>query len=180
VNPEVDRIRDLLMKNVEELELSVRSANCLRAANIKTIGDLVRKPEAEMLKYRNFGRKSLKEISDILAEMGLHFGMDVTPYLGAMAPTSALPPSATATLDEDFDFEDDEDDEDLDDLLDEDDDADEDEAPPDSGEAVDSDADNAIVDVDEDEKATTKGPAARAAADAGRFEQCDTVETVGT
>ena len=73
------------MKSVEEMELSVRSANCLRAANIKTIGDLVQKPESTMLKFRNFGRKSLKEISDILAEMGLHFGMDVTPYLGKQA-----------------------------------------------------------------------------------------------
>ena len=67
-------------KSVEELELSVRSSNCLRAAEIKTIGELVQKPESEMLKFRNFGRKSLKEIQDILAEMGLHFGMDVSPY----------------------------------------------------------------------------------------------------
>jgi DNA-directed RNA polymerase subunit alpha len=78
---EIQRIRDLLEKSVEELELSVRSANCLRAAGIRTIGELVTKTESAMLKYRNFGRKSLKEISDILGEMGLHFGMDVTPYV---------------------------------------------------------------------------------------------------
>lgn len=62
---------------VSELELSVRSANCLREAHIKTIGELVKKSEAEMLKYRNFGKKSLMEISAILKEMGLGFGMDV-------------------------------------------------------------------------------------------------------
>ncbi|HVP38974.1 MAG TPA: DNA-directed RNA polymerase subunit alpha [Candidatus Saccharimonadales bacterium] len=70
------RIRKLLEKSVEELELSVRSSNCLRAANIKTLGELVTKTESEMLKYRNFGRKSLKEIQDVLSEMGLTFGMD--------------------------------------------------------------------------------------------------------
>ena len=62
---------------VSELELSVRSANCLREAHIKTLGELVKKSEAEMLKYRNFGKKSLTEISNILKEMGLGFGMDV-------------------------------------------------------------------------------------------------------
>jgi len=75
------RIHDLLRKSVEELELSVRSGNCLRNAEIKTIGDLVRKTESDMLKFRNFGRKSLKEISDILSSMGLHFGMDVDFYM---------------------------------------------------------------------------------------------------
>lgn len=62
---------------VSELELSVRSANCLREAHIKTIGDLVRKSEAEMLKYRNFGKKSLMEIANILKEMGLGLGMEI-------------------------------------------------------------------------------------------------------
>ena len=62
---------------VSELELSVRSANCLREAHIKTIGELVKKTEAEMLKYRNFGKKSLTEISNILKDMGLNFGMEV-------------------------------------------------------------------------------------------------------
>jgi DNA-directed RNA polymerase subunit alpha len=80
VDEERQRVQRLLDKSVEELELSVRSSNCLRAAEIKSIGDLVQKSEPEMLKYRNFGRKSLKEIQDILSEMGLHFGMDITPY----------------------------------------------------------------------------------------------------
>ena len=83
------RIRRQLDKSVEELELSVRSSNCLRAAEIKSIGDLVQKSEPEMLKYRNFGRKSLKEIQDILAEMGLHFGMDVSPYFENKASARA-------------------------------------------------------------------------------------------
>jgi len=77
---EADKLKQLLQKSVEELELSVRSGNCLRAANIRTLGDLVQKSEPEMLKYRNFGRKSLKEIQDILEQMGLHFGMDVGKY----------------------------------------------------------------------------------------------------
>ena len=80
VDPELDRVKRLLDKSVEELELSVRSSNCLRAAEIKSIGDLVQKSEPEMLKYRNFGRKSLKEIQDILGEMGLSFGMDISRY----------------------------------------------------------------------------------------------------
>jgi DNA-directed RNA polymerase subunit alpha len=75
------RIHELLQRSVDELELSVRSSNCLRNAEIRTIGDLVRKTESDMLKFRNFGRKSLKEISDILGSMGLHFGMDVDFYL---------------------------------------------------------------------------------------------------
>lgn len=75
------RIHDVLERNVEELELSVRSSNCLRTAEIQTIGDLVRKTESEMLKFRNFGRKSLKEISDILTSMGLHFGFPVDEYM---------------------------------------------------------------------------------------------------
>jgi len=86
VNEDILRIRRLLEKSVEELELSVRSSNCLRAAEIKNIGDLVQKSEGEMLKYRNFGRKSLKEIQDILGEMGLSFGMDVTPYYEGKVP----------------------------------------------------------------------------------------------
>jgi DNA-directed RNA polymerase subunit alpha len=81
VDDEWIRIHDLLQRNVEELELSVRSSNCLRTAEIKTIGDLVRKTESEMLKFRNFGRKSLKEISDILTSMGLHFGFPVDEYM---------------------------------------------------------------------------------------------------
>ncbi|HVP67775.1 MAG TPA: DNA-directed RNA polymerase subunit alpha [Anaeromyxobacteraceae bacterium] len=68
-------LNENLFRSVDELELSVRSANCLQNANIKTIGDLVQKTEAEMLKTKNFGRKSLKEIKEILAEMGLSLGM---------------------------------------------------------------------------------------------------------
>lgn len=64
-----------LLRTVDELELSVRSANCLANASIKYIGDLVQKTESEMLKTKNFGRKSLKEIKEILAEMGLSLGM---------------------------------------------------------------------------------------------------------
>jgi len=68
---------DIINKPITELELSVRSANCLEAANIKTIGDLVRRTEAQMLKYKNFGKKSLTEINAILSNMGLALGMDL-------------------------------------------------------------------------------------------------------
>ena len=78
---EIVRTRNLLNMRVDELELSVRSSNCLRAANIQTIRDLVTKSESEMLKYRNFGRKSLNEISSILEEMDLSFGMDISRFL---------------------------------------------------------------------------------------------------
>jgi DNA-directed RNA polymerase subunit alpha len=92
VEEEVDhdlmKVRRLLDKSVEELELSVRSSNCLRAAEIKSIGDLVQKTEPEMLKYRNFGRKSLKEIQDILGEMGLSFGMDISRYFENKTPAT--------------------------------------------------------------------------------------------
>jgi DNA-directed RNA polymerase subunit alpha len=71
----------LINKPITELELSVRSANCLEAASIKTIGDLVRKTESLMLKYKNFGRKSLSEINEILSAMGLTLGMDVEARL---------------------------------------------------------------------------------------------------
>lgn len=77
------KTKAVLEKSVEELELSVRSGNCLKAADIRTLADLVRKSEAEMLKYRNFGRKSLKEIADMLEPMGLHFGMEVDKYFEA-------------------------------------------------------------------------------------------------
>jgi DNA-directed RNA polymerase subunit alpha len=66
-----------LNRSVEELELSVRSYNCLKNANIQTIGELVQKSEAEMLKTKNFGRKSLNEIKEILASMGLGLGMKI-------------------------------------------------------------------------------------------------------
>ncbi len=80
VDEKFEEIKKLLQMNVEELELSVRSSNCLRAADIKTLADLVQKSETEMLKYRNFGRKSLTELSQILQEMELSFGMDVDAY----------------------------------------------------------------------------------------------------
>lgn len=72
---EKPEINENIYRTVEELELSVRSANCLKNANIHLIGDLVQKTEAEMLKTKNFGRKSLNEIKEILAGMGLSFGM---------------------------------------------------------------------------------------------------------
>jgi len=77
---ESKRINENLYRSVEELELSVRSANCLKNANIRLIGDLVQKTEAEMLKTQNFGRKSLNEIKDILADMGLTLGMSIENF----------------------------------------------------------------------------------------------------
>jgi DNA-directed RNA polymerase subunit alpha len=69
-----------LLRKVDELELSVRSANCLKNDNIVYIGDLVQKTEAEMLRTPNFGRKSLNEIKEVLAQMGLHLGMEITNW----------------------------------------------------------------------------------------------------
>jgi DNA-directed RNA polymerase subunit alpha len=88
VDEELEKLRELLGRSVDELELSVRSSNCLRRANIKTLGDLVRRTEQEMLKYRNFGKQSLKEIREILEGMGLHFGMDVDAIFGTRKPES--------------------------------------------------------------------------------------------
>ena len=70
-------LNENLFRSVEELELSVRSANCLKNDNIIYIGDLVQKTEAEMLRTPNFGRKSLNEIKEVLAQMGLHLGMEI-------------------------------------------------------------------------------------------------------
>jgi DNA-directed RNA polymerase subunit alpha len=78
---EFERIRKILTTSVDDLELSVRSHNCLKAANIKTMGDLVRKDESEMLKFRNFGRKSLAELMEIVEVYNLEFGMDVDKYV---------------------------------------------------------------------------------------------------
>jgi len=77
-----DNLNEQLLRHVEDLELSVRSANCLKNAGINLIGELVQKSEAEMLKTKNFGRKSLNEIKEILAEQGLGFGMklDFPPW----------------------------------------------------------------------------------------------------
>ncbi len=81
-----------LNRSVEELELSVRSYNCLKNANIQTIGELVQKTEAEMLKTKNFGRKSLNEIKEILASMGLSLGMKIDEQGNAVpGPTSQIP-----------------------------------------------------------------------------------------
>jgi len=75
MSEEAERLNENLNRSVDELDLSVRSYNCLKNANIRTIGDLVQKTEAEMLKTKNFGRKSLSEIKELLAEMGLSLGM---------------------------------------------------------------------------------------------------------
>jgi DNA-directed RNA polymerase subunit alpha len=80
-NEEFEMIRKVLIMPVDELDLSVRSQNCLRSANIRTIGDLVSKNESEMLHYRNFGRKSLAELGELIESFGLSFGMDITKYL---------------------------------------------------------------------------------------------------
>jgi DNA-directed RNA polymerase subunit alpha len=84
-------LNENLFRSVDELELSVRSANCLQNANIKSIGDLVQKTEAEMLKTKNFGRKSLKEIKEILAEMGLSLGMKLENWPPKTAPQAPKP-----------------------------------------------------------------------------------------
>jgi len=77
---DTDKINENLYRTVEELELSVRSANCLKNAGIKLIGELVTKTESEMLKTQNFGRKSLNEIKDILTDMSLTFGMKIDSF----------------------------------------------------------------------------------------------------
>jgi DNA-directed RNA polymerase subunit alpha len=81
----IEKLRQLLKMRVDELELSVRSANCLRTGNIHTLADLVRIQESNMLKYKNFGRKSLIELNQILANLGLSFGMDVDKIMGQEA-----------------------------------------------------------------------------------------------
>ncbi|MBD3243160.1 MAG: DNA-directed RNA polymerase subunit alpha [Chitinivibrionales bacterium] len=78
----LSKLQQLLKMRVDELELSVRSANCLRAANIHTLADLVRNQESAMLKYKNFGRKSLVELHRVLNNLGLSFGMDVDSIIG--------------------------------------------------------------------------------------------------
>jgi len=91
-----------LNRSVEELELSVRSYNCLKNANIQTIGELVQKTEAEMLKTKNFGRKSLNEIKEILASMGLSLGMRIDEHGNAVAMnqgSSSTPVPASFTGD---------------------------------------------------------------------------------
>ena len=76
-NPEDETLLRKLLRGINDLELSVRSLNCLNNANIKTLGELVQRPEAEMLKYRNFGQKSLTEIREKLTELGLTLSMEI-------------------------------------------------------------------------------------------------------
>ena len=81
VSEEILQTRKLLESSIDEMELSVRSHNCLEVAGITLIGALVQKDESEMLEYKNFGRKSLNELIEKLEQMGLKFGMDISPYL---------------------------------------------------------------------------------------------------
>jgi DNA-directed RNA polymerase subunit alpha len=85
-----ERFNEHLNRSVEELELSVRSYNCLKNANIQTIGDLVQRTEADMLKTKNFGRKSLNEIKEILTTMGLSLGMRFDEQGRLVSPPGAV------------------------------------------------------------------------------------------
>ncbi len=93
-----ERFNENLLRSVDELELSVRSANCLANADIKRIGDLVQRTESEMLKTKNFGRKSLKEIKEILSEMGLSLGMKLDNW--PPPPKKVVPSSPVASHEE--------------------------------------------------------------------------------
>jgi DNA-directed RNA polymerase subunit alpha len=86
----MDKMGEQLNRSVEELELSVRSYNCLKNANIQTIGELVQKTEAEMLRTKNFGRKSLNEIKEILGTIGLSLGMKIDQH-GRLVPSANQP-----------------------------------------------------------------------------------------
>jgi DNA-directed RNA polymerase subunit alpha len=77
---EVMEMRKLLLKPLTELELSVRALNCLKAAEVETVADLVSYTKADLMKFRNFGKKSLTELEDLVAHLGLSFGMDTTKY----------------------------------------------------------------------------------------------------
>jgi len=94
VDEETKRVARLLAMPVDELELSVRSANCLRAAGITHLRELVGRSEAEMLKYRNFGRKSLNELGEILDSLRLNWGMDLAPYENVEVDEEAVNPLA--------------------------------------------------------------------------------------
>src|SRR6476660_6739981 len=94
INFEEEIKNENLNRSVEELELSVRSYNCLKNANIQTIGELVQKTEAEMLKTKNFGRKSLNEIKEILSSMGLSLGMKIDEHGNAVPGSGSMPPAA--------------------------------------------------------------------------------------
>lgn len=102
VSQENSRMKKLLNMSVNEIELSVRAANCLNNANITSVGELAMKSESEMLKYRNFGKKSLNEIKDKLSSLGLSLGMKFEPGLVDLPPEKENPPvAAAATKDED-------------------------------------------------------------------------------
>ncbi len=106
MDEEDERVRALLDTPVEELELSVRSSNCLRNANIRTIGDLTRRTEDEIAKTRNFGKKSLQEIKDKLQERGLSLGMKDYSVLRKLASLEVKKePSASAPKEEEADDE---------------------------------------------------------------------------
>src|SRR5699024_2801524 len=81
MDAEKQRIAELLETNIEELNLSVRSYNCLKSADVDTIAELVSSEKSELLKFRNFGKKSLQELEEVIEDRGLHFDMDVTEYL---------------------------------------------------------------------------------------------------
>jgi DNA-directed RNA polymerase subunit alpha len=89
VSQENNRLKKLLAMSVNEIELSVRAANCLNNANITTVGQLALKSEAEMLKYRNFGKKSLNEIKDKLTQLGLGLGMKLDQGVVEVSDESA-------------------------------------------------------------------------------------------
>ena len=104
----MSQMNEVLNRSVEELELSVRSYNCLKNANIQTISDLVQKTEAEMLRTKNFGRKSLNEIKEILAGLGLSFGMkfDAQGHLiGPAAPVASMPSPGDMDLEDNVELE---------------------------------------------------------------------------
>jgi DNA-directed RNA polymerase subunit alpha len=103
----MSQMNEVLSRSVEELELSVRSYNCLKNANIQTIGDLVQKTEAEMLRTKNFGRKSLNEIKEILSSLGLGFGMKFDSQGRLIAPSGT--PAALGLADADIDADEEED-----------------------------------------------------------------------
>lgn len=80
IDAEKQRIANLLKTSIEDLNLSVRAYNCLKSANINTIGELVSRDEQDLLKFRNFGKKSLAELVEVIEDKNLHFGMDVSKY----------------------------------------------------------------------------------------------------
>ena len=80
VDESILRMRKALKISLEELDLSVRAYNCLKAANVRNLGDIVQLEVSDMMKFRNFGKKSLTELQQLIADKGISFGMDVTPY----------------------------------------------------------------------------------------------------